>query len=132
MDLAQSQLVAFDWKVAQAARLLISHLLLPSVADRLRKTLSEQQHFDGCAIWEYLQVTYGSSKLASNVAANTEKSILDLLKLQWNKANPFSAHLRVVKTKLTSILASKRIAGSSTARNIVSSVIIRDLVDRIQ
>ena len=102
-DLAKAQLVAFDNKVAKVARLLISHLL-PSVTERLRKTLPEQQHFDGCAIWEYLQVTYGSSKMAINVANNTEKSILDVLKLQRSKGSPFSAHLRVVKVKLSTML----------------------------
>ena len=55
-DKAKAQLVVFDSKVAKVARLLISHLL-PSVTDRLRKTLPEQQHFDGSSIWEYLQVT---------------------------------------------------------------------------
>ena len=69
--------------------------------------------------------------MAINVAPNTEKTILDVLKLQWSKASPFSAHLRIVKTKLSIILASKRVAGSSTAINIVTSLIIRDLLDRM-
>ena len=126
----KEQLALFDKKVAQVARLLISRLI-PSVAERLRKTLPEEKHFDGCAIWDYLQITYGSSKLATNVAANAEKNILDVLKMQWNKTTLFSSHLRMVKAKLAVITSSKRITGSPTARNIVTSLIIRDLLDRI-
>ena len=112
------------------ARLLISRLS-PSVSDRLRKTLPEEQHFDGIAVWNHLQITYGISKLASNAATNVEKLILDLLTLQWNKSTPFSKHLRTVRAKLVVILANKRIAGSTTARNIVTSLLLRDLLDRM-
>ena len=86
---AKAQLTAMEKKSAQVARLLISRLS-PSVSDRLRKTLPEEQHFDGIAVWNHLQITYGISKLASNDATNVEKLILDLLTLQWNKSTPFS------------------------------------------
>ena len=119
---AQIQLADMERKSAQVARLLISRLS-HSVSQHLRQTLPDQCHFDGIEIWNFLQVNYGSSKLATSASLNIEKLTIDLLRLQWTKSMPLSSHLRTVKSKLTVITSHKRISNSTTSRSVVTSLI---------
>ena len=127
---AKSKLELCNTKRRQVARILITRLS-STVTDAMCKALPEAQHYEAMSIWEYLNKTYKISAVTRRAAENPELAVLNILQLRWNQDRPLLDYLRQVQRRLTPVLTHIKFVKMETGRQVVTSLVLRNVLNNI-
>ena len=124
----QAQLNAEQGKYKHLARILIGKLK-PSVAQLLRDSLPESEHFNPIAIYRFLRQQYAVSDEVRKVQDNPETLLLELLSKEWS-GMPLLTYVRILQQKLSTIFLQAKYR-DDRVKSAILGLIVKRVLDQV-